>query len=202
MFVLNIWARFQVTITTQINKSVVYFIVKRNVKFGCSDKSPCTNIDVKSGFGDKTHTVARSLYGRTVYNYIPGKELSVLLSIHVVFQLVFLLRVTVSRFVSQVKCAIRLYQLLIIVISHYLSVLQAISYHNARKNKNIANDCVIPRHCKHFHSPKVSNRFIFSVSTMSRAAKRLGAWNKIYVLIRHFITLISYYKLTINHFPL
>ena len=68
--------------------------------------------------------------------------------------------------------------------------------------KSIANDCVIPRHCKHFHSPIFSNRVIFSVSTLSRAAKPHGAWNKIYVLTRHFITLISYYKLPINHFPL
>ena len=30
-------ARFHVTVTTQINKSVVYFIVRRNVKFGCSE---------------------------------------------------------------------------------------------------------------------------------------------------------------------
>ena len=28
---------FHVTVTTQINKSVVYFIVRRNVKFGCSE---------------------------------------------------------------------------------------------------------------------------------------------------------------------
>ena len=27
------------------------------------------------------------------------------------------------------------------------------------KNKSIANDCVIPRHWKHFHSPIISNRF-------------------------------------------
>ena len=69
-------------------------------------------------------------------------------------------------------------------------------------NKSIANDCVIPCHCKHFHSQIFSNRFIFSVSTLSRAAKPHEAWNKIYVLTRHFITLISYYKLLINHFPL
>ena len=69
-------------------------------------------------------------------------------------------------------------------------------------NKNIANDCVISRHCKHFHSPIFSNRFIFSVSILSRAAKPHGAWNKIYALTRHFITLISYCKLPINHFPL
>ena len=30
-------ARFHVTVRTQINKSVVYFIVRRNVKFGCSE---------------------------------------------------------------------------------------------------------------------------------------------------------------------
>ena len=30
-------ARFHVTVTTQINKSVIYFIVRRNVKFGCSE---------------------------------------------------------------------------------------------------------------------------------------------------------------------
>ena len=69
-------------------------------------------------------------------------------------------------------------------------------------NKSIANACVIPRHCKHFHSPIFSNRFIFSVSTLSRAAKPHGAWNKIYVLKRHFIILIKHYKLPINHFPL
>ena len=28
-------ARFHVIVTTQINKSVVYFILRRNVKFGC-----------------------------------------------------------------------------------------------------------------------------------------------------------------------
>ena len=33
----NTEARFHVTATTQINKSVVYFIVRRNVKFGCSE---------------------------------------------------------------------------------------------------------------------------------------------------------------------
>ena len=26
-----------------------------------------------------------------------------------------------------------------------------------KTNKSIANDCVIPRHCKHFHSPVFSN---------------------------------------------
>ena len=41
-------------------------------------------------------------------------------------------------------------------------------------NKSITNDCVIPRHCKHFHSPIFSDSFIFSVSPLSRAAK----WNK------------------------
>ena len=61
---------------------------------------------------------------------------------------------------------------------------------------------MIPRHCKHFHSPIFSNRFIFPVSPLSRAAKPHGARNKIYVLKRHFITLISYYKLPISHFPL
>ena len=66
---------------------------------------------------------------------------------------------------------------------------------NVDFNKSIANDCVIPRHCKHFHSPILSGRFIFFVSTLSRAAKPHGAWNKIYVLTRHFITLVSYYKL-------
>ena len=30
-------ARFHVTVRTQINKSVVYFIVRRNVKFGYSE---------------------------------------------------------------------------------------------------------------------------------------------------------------------
>ena len=30
-------ARFHVTVITQVNKSVVYFIVTRNVKFGCSE---------------------------------------------------------------------------------------------------------------------------------------------------------------------
>ena len=30
-------AQFHVTVTTQVNKSVVYFIVRRNVKFGCSE---------------------------------------------------------------------------------------------------------------------------------------------------------------------
>ena len=30
-------ARFHVTVRTHINKSVVYFIVRRNVKFGCSE---------------------------------------------------------------------------------------------------------------------------------------------------------------------
>ena len=74
--------------------------------------------------------------------------------------------------------------------------------HKNKENKSIANDCVIPRHCKHFHSPIFSNRFIFFVSTLSRAAKPHGAWNKIYVLTRHFITLFSYYKLPVNHFPL
>ena len=70
------------------------------------------------------------------------------------------------------------------------------------QNKSITNDCVIPHHCKHFHSPIFSNIFIFSVSTLCRAAKPHGAWNKIYVCTRHFITLISYYKLSINHFLL
>ena len=69
-------------------------------------------------------------------------------------------------------------------------------------NKSIANDCVILRHCEHFHSSIFSNRFMLSVSTLSRTAKSHGACYKIYVLTRHFITLISYYKLPINHFPL
>ena len=30
-------ARFHVTVRTQINKSVVYFIIRRNVKFGYSE---------------------------------------------------------------------------------------------------------------------------------------------------------------------
>ena len=34
-------------------------------------------------------------------------------------------------------------------------------------NKSIANDCVIPRHCKHFHSPIFSNRFIFSAGQLN-----------------------------------
>ena len=33
----NTEARFHVTATTQINKSVVYFIVRCSVKFGCSE---------------------------------------------------------------------------------------------------------------------------------------------------------------------
>ena len=40
-------------------------------------------------------------------------------------------------------------------------------------NKSIANNCMIPRHCKHFHSPIFSKRF--SLSPLSRAAKRHGA---------------------------
>ena len=31
------YAGFHVTVTTQFNKSVAYFIVRRNVKFGCSE---------------------------------------------------------------------------------------------------------------------------------------------------------------------
>ena len=34
-------------------------------------------------------------------------------------------------------------------------------------NKSIANDCVIPRHCKHFHSPSFSIRFIFSAGQLN-----------------------------------
>ena len=34
-------------------------------------------------------------------------------------------------------------------------------------NKSIANDCVIPRHCKHFHSPIFSYRFIFSAGQLN-----------------------------------
>ena len=33
----RIGLRFHVTATTQINKSVIYFIIRRNVKFGCSE---------------------------------------------------------------------------------------------------------------------------------------------------------------------
>ena len=33
----NSMVRFYVTVKTQINKSVVYFIVRRNVKFWCSE---------------------------------------------------------------------------------------------------------------------------------------------------------------------
>ena len=69
-------------------------------------------------------------------------------------------------------------------------------------DKSIANDCVIPRHCKHFHSPIFSYRSILSVSFLSRAAKPYGAWNNFFVMTRHFITRISYYKLPINHFLL
>ena len=49
-------------------------------------------------------------------------------------------------------------------------------------NKSIANDCVIPHHCKHFHLPIFSNRFIFSVSPLNKAAK---SWNEIFVMIFH-----------------
>ena len=55
-------------------------------------------------------------------------------------------------------------------------------------NKSIACDCVIPHHCKQFYSPIFSNRFIFSVSALSRAAKPFSACNKIFVMSRHFIT--------------
>ena len=36
-YILISKARFHVTVRTHINKSVVYFIVRRNVKFGCSE---------------------------------------------------------------------------------------------------------------------------------------------------------------------
>ena len=41
-------ARFHIKDVTQINKSVVYFTVRRNVKFSCS-KCQSMNFDVKSG---------------------------------------------------------------------------------------------------------------------------------------------------------
>ena len=34
-------------------------------------------------------------------------------------------------------------------------------------NKSIANDCVIPRHCKNFHSLIISNRYIFSAEQLN-----------------------------------
>ena len=42
-----------------------------------------------------------------------------------------------------------------------------------------------------------------SRAALTTRPRRLSrAWNKIYVCTRHFITLISYYKLSINHFLL
>ena len=35
---------------------------------------------------------------------------------------------------------------------------------NLNTNKSISNDCVIPRHCKQFHLPIFSKRFIFSIN--------------------------------------
>ena len=69
--------------------------------------------------------------------------------------------------------------------------------------KNIENDRVIPRHCK--PNPLTdffSDRFIFSLYySWAGAAKTHGALNILFVLRGHFITLISYYELSINHFP-
>ena len=42
-------ARFHVAVRTQINQFVLYFIVRRNVKFGCSNANTYTNSNVKSG---------------------------------------------------------------------------------------------------------------------------------------------------------
>ena len=43
-------APFHITVITQINKSMVYFIVRRNAKFGCYECWwRCSNFDAKSG---------------------------------------------------------------------------------------------------------------------------------------------------------
>ena len=60
-------------------------------------------------------------------------------------------------------------------------------------NKSIANNCVIPCHCKHFHSPIFYNSFLFSVSPQAGQLNLMGhgtkfLWNNLFVMIRHFIT--------------
>ena len=50
-------ARFHVTVRTQINKFVFYFIVGRNVKFDCPNANTFTNFYVKSGLSI-SHIVA------------------------------------------------------------------------------------------------------------------------------------------------
>ena len=41
-------AQFHVTVITQIDKSVVYFIVRGNVKFCVTNTNPYTKFDMKS----------------------------------------------------------------------------------------------------------------------------------------------------------
>ena len=42
-------ARFHVVVRTQTNKSVLYFTVRRNVKFWCFECYPCAKFHVKLG---------------------------------------------------------------------------------------------------------------------------------------------------------
>ena len=43
-------------------------------------------------------------------------------------------------------------------------LIQMIGIDKSTVNKSIANDCVMPRNCKYFHSPIFSSRFIFSIT--------------------------------------
>ena len=51
-------ARFHVVVRTQTNKSVLYFTVRRNVKFGVPNANPCTKSDVKSGLRTETPEIS------------------------------------------------------------------------------------------------------------------------------------------------
>ena len=62
-YLLTPKAQFHVAVRTHINKSVVYFTVRRNVKFWCSKNANlCTKFDVKSGLSDENYVRCQSLY--------------------------------------------------------------------------------------------------------------------------------------------
>ena len=57
-------AWLHIVVSTQINKFVFYFTVRRNVNFGVTNANPCTKLDVKSGLNALNCSVStvRSYY--------------------------------------------------------------------------------------------------------------------------------------------
>ena len=68
----NSRARFHVTVITQINKSVVYFTVWRNVKFGVLNANPCIKFDMKSGLGPVVQLASHTFCSLFDENFIYG----------------------------------------------------------------------------------------------------------------------------------